>query len=79
MSFSFVIPELNIGGAGTPPLQFFKQSFVLGGTGGSTPTWQDITIHGVGALSLVNAKTVWNTLNCLGCASKVHYHKVIRN
>ena len=56
MSFSFVIPELNIGGAGTPPLQFFKQSFVLGGTGGSTPTWQDITIHGVGALSLVNAK-----------------------
>ena len=55
MSFSFVIPEFNIQGAGTPPLEFFKRGFNLGGSG-SQPTWQDIILKGSTALTLVNAK-----------------------
>ena len=62
MSFNFVIPEFNIGGAGTPPLQFFRRGFNLGG-GGSTPEWQDIILSGNTALTLVNAKA--NGLNYL--------------
>ena len=56
MTLSFVIPEINIGGAGTPPLQFYRRGFVLNGTGGSQPSWKDIILHGVTALTLVNAK-----------------------
>lgn len=57
MSFNFVIPEFNIGGAGTPALQFFRRGFVLGGEGGSpTPTWRDVILSGNTALTLVNAK-----------------------
>ena len=55
MTLNFVIPEMNIGGAGTPTLQFFKKGFYLGG-GGTSPTWQDVVLSGIGALTLVNAK-----------------------
>lgn len=63
MSLSFVIPEFNIGGAGTPPLQFFRRGFILNGTGGSEPSWKDIILHGNTALTLVNSKA--NGLNYL--------------
>lgn len=59
MSFNFVIPEINIGGSGTPPLQFFKQGFYIGGSG--APSWQDIVLSGNGSLTLTNAKA--NGLN----------------
>ncbi len=63
MTLSFVIPEFNIGGAGTPPLQFFRRGFLLNGTAGSGPSWQDIILSGNGSLSLTNAKA--NGLNYL--------------
>ena len=56
MTLSFVIPEFNINGAGTPPLQFFRRGFNLNGTGGSQPSWKDIILHGNTALTLVNSK-----------------------
>ena len=69
MTLNFVIPELHIGGAGTPPLQFFRRGFVLGGTGG-TPTWQDVILKGSTALTLINSKA--NSLQYLklygGCS-----------
>lgn len=61
MSFNFVIPEFNIGGAGTPPLQFFRRGFNLGGSG--SVDWREITLSGVGALTLTNAKA--NSLSSL--------------
>lgn len=62
MSLSFVIPEFNIGGAGTPPIQFFRRGFNLGGSG-SQPSWRDVILSGNTALTLVNAKA--NGLNYL--------------
>ena len=62
MSLSFVIPEFNIGGAGTPPLQFFRRGFNLNGSSGGGG-WTDIILHGNTALTLVNAKA--NGLNYL--------------
>lgn len=56
MTLDFVIPELHIGGIGTPPLQFFRRGFLLGSSGTPTPTWQDIILKGSTALTLVNAK-----------------------
>ena len=56
MSFNFVIPELQLNGAGTPPLQFFKRSFNLGTSGSSPIPWIDIVLSGVGSLTLTNAK-----------------------
>lgn len=53
MSFNFVIPEFNINGAGTPPLQFFRRGFILNGTSGGG--WREITLQGNTALTLVNA------------------------
>lgn len=63
MSFNFVIPQFNINGAGTPPFQFYRRGFILNGTGGSQPSWKDIILKGVTALTLVNAKA--NGLNYL--------------
>lgn len=62
MTLDFVIPELHIGNAGTPPFQFYRRGFNLGGSG-SEPTWKDIILHGVTALTLVNSKA--NGLNYL--------------
>lgn len=55
MTLSFVIPEFNIGGAGTPPLEFYRRGFNFGGSG-SQPTWRDVILSGNTALTLVNAK-----------------------
>ena len=55
MSFNFVIPEMNIGGTGVPTLQFYKRGFVLNGTSEVGPSWQDIILSGVGALTLSNS------------------------
>ena len=60
MSFNFTIPELQIDGAGTPPLQFFRRGFNLTSNGAS-PSWQDIILSGNGSLTLTNAKS--NGLN----------------
>lgn len=60
MGFIFNDPEFIIGTNDIPsPIQMFK-SFVIGGAV-SEPTWQDVVISGVGALTLVNAKA--NSLN----------------
>ena len=62
MTLNFVIPEFNIGGAGTPPLLFFRRGFNLGSSG-SGPEWKNIILHGNTALTLVNSKA--NGLNYL--------------
>jgi hypothetical protein len=62
MSLNFVIPEFNIGGAGTPPLQFFRRGFNINGSNGGG-SWTDIILKGNTALTLVNAKA--NGLNYL--------------
>lgn len=62
MTLNFVIPEFNIGGAGTPPLEFYRRGFNLGGSG-SQPSWRDVILHGNTALTLVNSKA--NGLNYL--------------
>lgn len=54
MSLNFTNKIFNIGGEGTPTLQFYGRGFQLGG--GGMPTWQDIILSGYTALSLVNAK-----------------------
>ena len=58
MTFDFTVKEFIIGsGTGTPPLQFYRRGWNLGGTGGSpSPTWQDIILKGSTALTLVNSK-----------------------
>lgn len=63
MSLNFVIPEMQLNGAETSPLQFFRRGFLLNGTAGSGPSWQDIVLSGNGSLSLTNAKA--NGLNYL--------------
>ena len=55
MGFIFNDPKFIIGTNDIPsPIQMFK-SFVIGGAV-NEPTWQDVVISGVGALTLVNAK-----------------------
>ncbi len=63
MTLNFVIPEFNINGAGTPPLQFYKRGFVLNGSSGGSPSYRDIILSGNTALTLVNSKA--NGLNYL--------------
>lgn len=60
MSLNFT-NKISIGGEGTPTLQFYDKGFVLKGSSGGEPTWQDIIISGNTALTLVNAKA--NGLN----------------
>ena len=55
MGFIFNDPKFIIGTNDIPsPIQMLK-SFVIGGAV-NEPTWQDVVISGVGALTLVNAK-----------------------
>lgn len=63
MSLNFVIPEMQLNGAETSPLQFFRRGFLLNGTAGSGPSWQDIVLSGNGSLTLTNAKA--NGINYL--------------
>lgn len=64
MSFDFTVKEFILGGgAGTPTFQFYRKGFILNGSGGSSPSWKDIILHGNTALTLVNAKV--NGLNYL--------------
>lgn len=53
---NFVIPQMIIGGDGTevPTIQMFRRGFIINGN--ATPSWQDIILSGVNALTLVNAK-----------------------
>ena len=54
MSFNFTVSEFILGGGtGTPQLEFYRRGFEL--SGGSTPSYQDIVLSGVGALTLSNA------------------------
>lgn len=55
MTLNFNEPELHIGNALTPPLEFFRRGFNLGGSG-SSPEWKDIILKGNTALTLANAK-----------------------
>lgn len=55
MGFIFNDPKFIIGTNDIPsPIQMFK-SFVIGGAV-NEPTWQDVVISGVGAITLVNAQ-----------------------
>ncbi|MBQ2175343.1 MAG: hypothetical protein II453_09850, partial [Alphaproteobacteria bacterium] len=62
MTLNFVIPEFNIGGAGTPPLQFFRRGFNINGSNGGG-SWTDIILKGNTALTLTNCKQ--NGLNAV--------------
>ena len=56
MTLNFNKKVLNIGGnLSAPPLQYYRKGFSLGGDN-YTPTWQDVVLSGIGALTLVNAK-----------------------
>lgn len=71
MSLDFTVKEFILGGGtATPTLQFYRRGFVL--NGGTSPTWQDIVLSGVGSLTLTNAKA--NGLNYLklfgGCEQR---------
>lgn len=52
MSFNFVQKEFSIG-TGVPTFQFYRRGFTLGG--GETPSYTDIVLSGVGALTLSNS------------------------
>lgn len=54
-NFDFVEKVMTIGGNDTevPTLQFYKKGFRLGGS--ATPDWREVTLSGVGALTLTNA------------------------
>ena len=62
MTLNFVIPEFHIGGAGTPPLQFFRRGFNINGSNGGG-SWTDIILKGNTALTLTNCKQ--NGLNAV--------------
>ena len=56
MNFIFNEPRFVIGTNDIQsPIQMFNRNFLIGGATGE-PTWQDIVISGIGALTLVNAK-----------------------
>ena len=54
MSFDFTVKQFILGGGtGPPTFQFYRRGFNLGSSG-SQPSWRDVVIKGVGALTLVN-------------------------
>lgn len=56
MTFNFVEKVMCINGGNVPsPIQFYRKGFALAGTGGS-PSWRDVVLSGLTALTLVNAK-----------------------
>ena len=56
MSFNFVKDNFKLGGEDSGVFNFYKRSFILGNSGSPSPSWKDIVISGIGAVTLVNAK-----------------------